>query len=204
VQGDRHLADVQASVRRLPTAFLRHAPARRTRCQEILAWHALEELDATEIVTPSGEHKRFSMQAFGAVFAEVAVDTNLALVRVRRLVGAYGAGRKVNPRTARSQVMGGMVGGVRMALLEHTVIDRSTGRVANATLADYLVPVHADMSTIETMFVEEHDPHVNPLGAKGIGELAIVGAAPWRRGVRPAAPSRWPPRPSRSSSGRAG
>ncbi|BCS32594.1 acylaldehyde oxidase [Luteitalea sp. TBR-22] len=158
--------------------WVRQDATRRTRYQEVLARAGLEAIDATETVRPSTESERFSMQAFGAVFAEVAVDPDLGLVRMRRLVGAYGAGRIVNPRLALSQVLGGMVGGIGMALLEHTVIDRSSGRVVNATLADYLVPVHADMPALEAIFVEEHDPHVNPLGVKGIGELALVGVAP--------------------------
>ena len=117
------------------------------------------------------------MHAFGSVFAEVAVDPDFGLIRVRRLVGAYGAGRIVNPRLARSQVISGMVGGIGMALFEHTIIDRGTGRIANATLADYLVPVNADIAALEAFFVDEHDPYVNPLGVKGLAELAVIGVA---------------------------
>ena len=117
------------------------------------------------------------MHAFGSVFAEVAVDPDFGLIRVRRLVGAYGAGRIVNPRLARSQVISGMVGGIGMALFEHTIIDRGTGRIANATLADYLMPVNADIAALEAFFVDEHDPYVNPLGVKGLAELAVIGVA---------------------------
>ena len=117
------------------------------------------------------------MHAFGSVFAEVAVDPDFGLIRVRRLVGAYGAGRIVNPRLARSQVISGMVGGIGMALFEHTIIDRGTGRIANTTLADYLVPVNADIAALEAFFVDEHDPYVNPLGVKGLAELAVIGVA---------------------------
>jgi xanthine dehydrogenase YagR molybdenum-binding subunit len=127
---------------------------------------------------PGDETKRFSMHAFGAVFAEVAVDPDLGLTRVRRIVGAYGAGRIVNPKTTRSQCIGGMVGGIGMALLEHTVVDERNGRVVNGSLAEYLVPVNADIAaSLDVTFVEEHDPHVNPLGVKGVGEIAIVGVA---------------------------
>jgi xanthine dehydrogenase YagR molybdenum-binding subunit len=83
-----------------------------------------------------------------------------------------------NPKTARSQAIGGMVGGIGMALMEETIRDPRNGRVVNANLADYHVPVHADVPALEAFFVEEHDPHVNPLGTKGLAELALVGVAP--------------------------
>jgi xanthine dehydrogenase YagR molybdenum-binding subunit len=130
-------------------------------------------------VKPGDETQRFSMHAFGAVFAEVAVDPDLGETRVRRIVGAYGAGRIVNPKTARSQCIGGMIGGIGMALMEHSVVDARNGRVPNANFAEYAVPVHADAPPImDVIFVEEHDPHVNPLGVKGVAELAMVGVAP--------------------------
>jgi xanthine dehydrogenase YagR molybdenum-binding subunit len=118
------------------------------------------------------------MHAFGAVFVEVAVDPDLATSRVRRVVGAYAAGRIVNPRLARSQCIGGMTGGIGMALMEQTVLDPRDGRVVTASLADYLVPVNPDVGALEAVFVEEDDPHVNPLGVKGLGEIAMVGVAP--------------------------
>lgn len=122
--------------------------------------------------------RRYSMHAFGAVFADVAVDPDLGMVRVRRLVGAYGAGRIVNPRLARSQCIGGMVGGIGQALMERTVLDARDGRPVNAHMGDYLVPVNLDIARIEAHFVEEHDPHVNGLGVKGLGEISLVGVAP--------------------------
>jgi xanthine dehydrogenase YagR molybdenum-binding subunit len=127
---------------------------------------------------PGDERQKFSMHAFGALFAEVAVDPDLNTVRVRRVVGAYGAGRIVNPRLARSQCTGGMVGGIGMALMEQTVLDRRDGRPVNASMADYLMPVNLDIGSLEALFVEENDPHVNPLGVKGLGEIALVGTAP--------------------------
>jgi xanthine dehydrogenase YagR molybdenum-binding subunit len=127
---------------------------------------------------PGGASQRFSMHAFGAVFVEVAVDPDLGETRVRRVVGAYGAGRIVNPKTSRSQCIGGMIGGIGMALMEHSVVDPRNGRVTNANLAEYAVPVHADAPPVmDVIFVDEHDPHVNPLGVKGLGEIAIVGVA---------------------------
>jgi xanthine dehydrogenase YagR molybdenum-binding subunit len=136
------------------------------------------EIVVTETSKGGDEQQRYSMHAFGAVFAEVRVDADLGLVRVARMVGAYGAGRIINPRMAHSQAIGGMVGGVGMALLEQTHIDRRDGRIANASIADYLVPVNADIPQFEAIYVEEHDPHVNPLGVKGLGEISYVGVAP--------------------------
>jgi xanthine dehydrogenase YagR molybdenum-binding subunit len=127
---------------------------------------------------PGDASQRFSMHAFGAVFVEVAVDPDLGETRVRRIVGAYGAGRIVNPKTSRSQCIGGMIGGIGMALMEHSIVDPRNGRVPNANLAEYAVPVHADAPPVmDVIFVEEEDTHVNPLGVKGLGEIAIVGVA---------------------------
>jgi xanthine dehydrogenase YagR molybdenum-binding subunit len=122
--------------------------------------------------------RRYSMHAFGAVFAEVAIDPDVGTISVRRALGAYGAGRIVNPRLATSQGTGGMIGGIGMALMERTVLDPRDGRPVNAHMADYLVPVNLDTPRLEAHFVDEEDPHVNPLGVKGVGEIALVGMAP--------------------------
>jgi xanthine dehydrogenase YagR molybdenum-binding subunit len=138
-----------------------------------------QPVEVTADSKPDDADQRFSMHAFGAVFGEVAVDPDLGETRVRRIVGAYGAGRIVNPKTTRSQCIGGMIGGIGMALMEHSVVDARNGRVANANFAEYAVPVHADAPPVmDVTFVEEHDPHVNPLGVKGVGEIALVGIAP--------------------------
>jgi len=137
-----------------------------------------EPVEAFADVTPGEEGQRFSMHSFGAVFAEVSVDPDLGETRVRRLLGAYGAGRIINPKLTRSQSIGGMIGGIGMALMEHAVVDPRNGRVPNANLAEYAVPVHSDSPVLDAIFVEEHDPHVNPLGVKGVGEIAMVGVAP--------------------------
>ena len=138
-----------------------------------------QPVEARADIKPGDEGQRFSMHAFGAVFVEVAVDPDLGETRVRRMVGAYGAGRIVNPKTTRSQCIGGMIGGIGMALMEHAVVDPRNGRVPNANFAEYAVPVHADAPPVmDAIFVEEHDPHVNPLGVKGVGEIAMVGVAP--------------------------
>ncbi|WP_440412321.1 xanthine dehydrogenase family protein molybdopterin-binding subunit [Neorhizobium petrolearium] len=122
--------------------------------------------------------ERYSMHAFGAVCAEVAIDPDVGTIRVRRLVGAYGAGRIINPRLAASQCTGGMIGGLGMALMERTALDARDGRIVNAHMADYLMPVNLDIPDVKALFVDEIDPHVNPLGVKGLGEIALVGTAP--------------------------
>jgi xanthine dehydrogenase YagR molybdenum-binding subunit len=119
----------------------------------------------------------YAMHAHGAVFAEVKVDPDLGQIRATRLVGAFAAGRVINPRLVRSQYFGGMIWGVSFALHEHAVIDRRSGRILNANLADYHVPVNADIPSVEALMIDEHDPHVNALGIKGVGEIGVTGTA---------------------------
>ncbi len=126
---------------------------------------------------PGPEREHFAMHSFGAVFAEVRVDRDLGHIRVPRIVATYGVGRLLNRKTGISQLTGGIVWGLGMALTEQSIPDLRTGRFVNANLAEYHVPVHADVGTIEVAVVEEVDPHVNPLGAKGIGEIGITGVA---------------------------
>jgi xanthine dehydrogenase YagR molybdenum-binding subunit len=167
---------VQAACRKVREQLLA-----RARSQDLLeAMRGLERsVEATEDLKPDDAGNRYSRHAFGAVFVEVAVDPDLGETRVRRIVGAYGAGRIVNPKLARSQCIGGMIGGIGMALMEHSVVDARNGRVANATFAEYAVPVHADAPPVmDVIFVPEDDPHLNPLGVKGLGEIAMVGVAP--------------------------
>jgi xanthine dehydrogenase YagR molybdenum-binding subunit len=126
---------------------------------------------AADAETPWARH------AFGAHFAEVAVDTVTGEVRVRRLLGVYAAGRILNARTARSQFVGGMTMGLGMALTEGSTTDPAFGDFAESDLASYHVPAHADVPDVEAHWIEEHDPHLNPMGSKGIGEIGIVGTA---------------------------
>jgi xanthine dehydrogenase YagR molybdenum-binding subunit len=112
-----------------------------------------------------------------AVFAEVKVDEQLGVIRVTRVVSAIAAGRILNTKTAHSQIMGGVVWGIGMALHEETLIDHRFGRVMNANIAEYHVPVNADVQDIQVIFVDEPDELVNPLGIKGLGEIGIVGVA---------------------------
>ena len=121
------------------------------------------------------------MHAHGAVFAEVKVDPDLGQIRVTRLVGAFAAGRVINPRLVRSQIYGGMIWGVSFALHEQAVMDRRSGRTLNANLAEYHVPVNADVPSMEALMIDEHDPHVNALGIKGVGEIGITGIGRRRR-----------------------
>jgi xanthine dehydrogenase YagR molybdenum-binding subunit len=119
----------------------------------------------------------YAMHAHGAVFAEVKVDPDLGQIRVTRLVGAFAAGRVINPHLARSQIYGGMIWGMSFALHERAIMDRRSGRILNADLAEYHVPVNADVPRLEALMVDEHDPHVNALGIKGVGEIGITGSA---------------------------
>ncbi|MFD0318526.1 xanthine dehydrogenase family protein molybdopterin-binding subunit [Streptomyces flavalbus] len=119
----------------------------------------------------------YARHAFGAHFAEVAVDTVTGETRVRRLLGMYAAGRILNARTARSQFIGGMTMGLGMALTEGSTLDPAFGDFAECDLAMYHVPAHADVPDIEAHWIDEEDPHVNPMGSKGIGEIGIVGTA---------------------------
>jgi xanthine dehydrogenase YagR molybdenum-binding subunit len=109
------------------------------------------------------------------VFAEALVDPDLGQVRVKRLVGAFAAGSIVNPRLVRSQYYGGMIWGLSFALHEEALMDHRSGRIVNADLAGYHVPVNADIVSLEALLIEEHDPHVNVLGVKGVGEIGITG-----------------------------
>ncbi|MBN9001773.1 MAG: xanthine dehydrogenase family protein molybdopterin-binding subunit, partial [Rhizobiales bacterium] len=110
-----------------------------------------------------------------AVFAEVRVDEDIGLIRATRIVSAVAAGRILNLKTARSQIMGGIVWGLGMALHEETLVDPHLGRMMNANIAEYHVPVNADVHDIDVIFVNEQDDFVNPMGIKGLGEIGIVG-----------------------------
>ncbi|WP_208351342.1 xanthine dehydrogenase family protein molybdopterin-binding subunit [Aetokthonos hydrillicola] len=143
----------------------------------ILERHGLKMLEARADAKPGDEKEHYSMHSFGSQFAEVRVNPDSGEVRVTRWVGTYGVGRILNDKTARSQLIGGIVYGIGMALMEHTISDPKRGRFINADLAEYHVPVNADVPVIDVMFVPENDPHINPLGIKGIGEIGITGVA---------------------------
>jgi xanthine dehydrogenase YagR molybdenum-binding subunit len=134
-------------------------------------------IDAKLENVPGDEEKHYAMSTFGAQFAEVAVDPDLGLIHVKRFVGAYSGGRILNAKTAHSQMVGGIIFGIGMCLMEQTIMDHNAGGYVNNNLAEYYVPVNADIPEIDAFFVEENDPHVNLLGVKGIGELGITGVA---------------------------
>ncbi|MFD8707832.1 xanthine dehydrogenase family protein molybdopterin-binding subunit [Kitasatospora sp. NPDC059648] len=131
--------------------------------------------EASGSVGPADE--RHAMHAFGAQFAEAHVHLDTGEVRVPRLLGVFAAGRIINPRTARSQFIGGMTMGLSMALHEQSVLDPRTGHVVNHDLAEYHITANADVGEIEAYWLAEHDPRVNAIGSKGIGEIGIVGTA---------------------------
>jgi xanthine dehydrogenase YagR molybdenum-binding subunit len=123
------------------------------------------------------EDSSHARNTHSAIFAEVKVDEELGMVRVTRVVNAVAAGRILNTKTAHSQIMGAVVGGIGMALHEETILDHNFGRIMNANIAEYHVPVNADIHDIKVIFVDEPDARINRLGIKGVGEIGIVGVA---------------------------
>jgi xanthine dehydrogenase YagR molybdenum-binding subunit len=158
--------------------FRRDDETRSESYVDILGRAGLAQIEArgTGAADPAAQ-SAYAMHAHGAVFAEVKVDPDLGQIRVTRLVGAFAAGRVINPRLVRSQIFGGMIWGMSFALHEEAVIDRRSGRILNANLAEYHVPVNADVPQMEALMIDEHDPHVNALGIKGVGEIGITGSA---------------------------
>jgi xanthine dehydrogenase YagR molybdenum-binding subunit len=145
------------------------------RLVDVMARAAPEGLDA-DGESAATDHQKLAVTAMGhgAIFVEIGVDVELGEIRVRRVCGAFAAGRILNPLLARSQYIGGLIGGIGMALHEQTITDRTTGAIQGKSLADYLIPVHADMPEFDIAMVEEDDPHL-PGGVKGIGMLGTAG-----------------------------
>ena len=145
---------------------------------DILRRAGLSQIEASgKGAADPGAQSSYAMHAHGAVFAEVRVDPDLGQVRVSRVVGAFAAGRIINPRMVQSQIFGGMIWGMSFALHEQAITDRRSGRILNANLAEYHVPVNADVPPMEALLIDEYDPHVNALGIKGVGEIGITGSA---------------------------
>ncbi len=134
-------------------------------------------LEATGAFETNPDAQQYSMHAFGAQFAEVRVNADTGEVRVPRLLGVFAIGRVINPKTARSQLLGGMTMGLSMALHEASVLDPRFGDYVNHDFAEYHIATNADVGTVDVTWIDEEDLHVNPMGAKGIGEIGIVGTA---------------------------
>ncbi|WP_085028625.1 xanthine dehydrogenase family protein molybdopterin-binding subunit [Ensifer aridi] len=140
---------------------------------------APDGMEATGTVAAARDtesYRAYSQHSYGAHFAEVAVDSDTGEIRMRRMLSVIGAGRILNPKTARSQILGGMTWGIGAALMEKTVLDPRYGHFVNHDLAEYHVPVNGDVADMEVVFLEEYDDKANPLGAKGLGELGVCGA----------------------------
>jgi xanthine dehydrogenase YagR molybdenum-binding subunit len=128
-------------------------------------------------VEPGEETKRFSFRCFGAHCVEVSWDPAITKLKVSRIVSAFDAGRIINRKTALNQIEGALIMGLGMALMEEAVYDERTGRIVNDNLADYHVPVHADLPVMDVSFLDRPDPHIGEFGAKGLGEIGITGIA---------------------------
>ena len=155
---------------------LKSDPSRAVPIADAMRLGDVERIEKESSASSNDDGSR-ARYAHSAIFAEVKVDEQLGIVRVTRVVNAVAAGRILNPKTARSQVMGGVVWGIGMALHEETLIDHNFGRYVNANLGEYHVPVNADIHDIEVIFVDEPDELINPLGIKGVGEIGVVGTA---------------------------
>ncbi|KIZ16204.1 xanthine dehydrogenase family protein molybdopterin-binding subunit [Streptomyces natalensis] len=176
-QSPLHGADPATVTVRDGRMMLRDAPETGEGYAELLHRNVLPDVEATGAWSPSPESAHYGMMTFGAQFAEVAVDPDLGLARVRRMVGAFAPGRVLNAKTARSQLMGGMLWGLGQALLEANAMDPHRGRWVASSLGEYLVPVNADAPEVDIELIEVADKVVNPLGVKGVGEVGQVGAA---------------------------
>jgi xanthine dehydrogenase YagR molybdenum-binding subunit len=154
---------------------LKSDPSHFVSVSDVMKRNGLTEVTETFESRPSKEREKYALLAHGAQFVEVKVDPDLGIIRVTRAIEVTACGKIINPKASHSQEIGGVVWGIGMALQEATEIDHRYGRIMNPNLQHYHVPVNADVHEIETMFVEEDDRVVNPLGVKGMGELGMVG-----------------------------
>ena len=172
-----HNANAQDVVAENGRLFLRGDPSKGESYAAVLTRAKLPRLEAKADSAPDKEEKKkFSMHAFGAQFCEVRVHEDTGEVRVARWVGAFDIGKRLNEKTAESQIRGGVIFGIGMGLTEATVADARDARIVNSNLAEYHVPVCADVPWIDVIFVDPPtDTHINPLGIKCVGEIGIVG-----------------------------
>ena len=156
---------------------VRDNPAKGEAYAALLARHNLEQVEAEYQAEFNQEEPKYSKHGFGAQFVEVRIDPDFGEVRINRYTAAFATGRVLNHKTARSQFMGGIIMGIGMALMEETLTDPYLGRIVNPNLAEYHVPVNADIPNIDIYIIDEKDPYVNPIGTKGLGEIGITGVA---------------------------
>lgn len=172
---DARLDDVDFKEQRI---FRKDDPGRSLSIEEVMHASDVTAIEETGKVSPNLlQMMKYISYTHSAVFAEVRVDEDLGIVRVTRVVCAAAAGRILNPKTARSQILGGVVMGIGMALHEEALTDHRLGKIMNANFGEYHIPTHADIADIEVIFVDEHDDKVSPIGVKGLGEIGIVGTA---------------------------
>ena len=152
-------------------------PGKKILIADILKQNNLPQLEITITSEPGKSSQGFSMYSFSVHFVEVRVHPLTGVVRIHRAVAVSDAGKIVSPKAAHSQAIGGVVGGIGMALTEEAVIDDRYGRYVNNNFADYHVPVNADVPNIEAIFINKPDPYTNPMGSKGLGEIALIGFA---------------------------
>jgi xanthine dehydrogenase YagR molybdenum-binding subunit len=145
--------------------------------QEILAARRVAGLDGRAKTDATPEQRKYALHSFGAHFCEVSFDPGLQRLHVTRWVSVIDGGRMVNAKTAKNQILGGVVMGIGMALLEETIYDPRNAKPINNNFADYMVPVNADVPDIECIFLDYPDPVINQYGARGVGEIGLTGCA---------------------------
>jgi xanthine dehydrogenase YagR molybdenum-binding subunit len=176
--GDSPLAGLQSDDVALSDGMIvsKENSSRAVSIADAMRQGAVERIEQ-ESTVDFDEDAKHARNAHSAVFAEVKIDEQLGVIRVTRIVSAVAAGRIINTKTAHNQIMGSVVWGIGMALHEETLVDHRFGRVMNANIAEYHVPVNADVHDIKVIFVDEPDNIINPLGIKGVGEIGLVGVA---------------------------
>jgi xanthine dehydrogenase YagR molybdenum-binding subunit len=157
--------------------MLKSDPLKRVTFTEAMRAAHLTTIEAEAKATQQSGGEKKSRNTHSAIFAEVKIDEELGVVRVARIVNAVAAGRIISPKTARSQILGGVIMGIGMALHEESMLDLKLGRFMNHNLSEYHVPSNADVYDIDVIFVDEPDLEVTPLGVKGLGEIGIVGTS---------------------------
>jgi xanthine dehydrogenase YagR molybdenum-binding subunit len=151
--------------------------SKRVAYADVLKHTDLSEMEVTKDSQAGDERNKYSIYSFAVHFVQVQVHRSTGVVRIKKVVTVADAGKIINKKTAGSQLMGGVVSGIGMALMEDAVLDHRFGRYVNNNLADYHVPVNADVPPIEALFIDKPDPFINPIGSKGLGEIANVGFA---------------------------